>query len=96
MKYKSSANCRQTRRSSRSRREQEAHRIEQLSVAKRCDLTEGDLKPDCLSPVGVFLVAVSLCSGAVLEQVAVGQALETLSWSRLPGRGSLVSSAFTT
>ena len=34
---------------------------------------------DCLSPAGVFLVAVSLCSSAVLEQAVVGRALVTLS-----------------
>ena len=35
------------------------------------------MQPDCWSPAGVFLVAVSLCSGAVLEQVVVGQPLVT-------------------
>ena len=39
--------------------------------------TEGDRQQDCLSPAGVLLVAVSLCSGAVLEQVVVGRALLT-------------------
>ena len=34
-------------------------------------------QPDCLSPAGVFLVTVSLCFGAVLEQAPVGQALVT-------------------
>ena len=35
------------------------------------------MQPDSLSPAGVFLVAVSLCSGAVLEQAVVSQALVT-------------------
>ena len=40
---------------------------------------EGGRLPGCLSPAGVLLVAVSLCSGAMLEQVVVGQALVTFS-----------------
>ena len=39
--------------------------------------TAGDREPDCLSPAVVFLVVFSLCSGAVLEQLVVGQALVT-------------------
>ena len=41
--------------------------------------TEGDRQPDYLLPAGVFLVAVSLCSSAVLEHVVVGQAMVTVS-----------------
>ena len=35
------------------------------------------LAPPEVKPAGVFLVAFSLSSGAVLEQVVVGQALVT-------------------
>ena len=48
--------------------------------ANRCRFQlhkEDDRQPDCLSPAGVFLVAVSLRSCAVLERVVVGQAMVT-------------------
>ena len=40
--------------------------------------TEGGRQPDCLSPAGVFVAAFSCWSGAVLEQIVVGQALGPL------------------